>query len=174
MLLSGTVDYVEWLKHHNCNLDRHNQYNLLFRDLSSTIFESLIDFDDNRVYETLAFRDEYDGDPGMFPEYVSMLEIIRCMAIKCEELTFDASNNESRTEWFWQLLSNVGLDKFSDDVYHDHGGGDAVKTILNKIIQRKYKSNGEGGLYPMKRTVLNQRNVDLWYQMNEYVIENYY
>ena len=33
--------------------------------------------------------------------------------------------------------------------------------------------NGTGGLFPLKRPRVNQRRVEVWYQMSEYLMENY-
>jgi hypothetical protein len=174
MLLSTNLDYIEWLKTTRCDLDPHNQYCLLFRDLSALNFVSIVDFDHNRIYEALYYREAYTGDTALPHDTVSMLEIIRTMAIKCEEVSFDAEHTNTVTEWFWQLLGNVGLDKFVDLDYHDLGGGEVVRNILCKIILRSYDHAGVGGLFPLRYPTENQRFIDLFYQMRAYVEENYY
>lgn len=174
MIFKGTHEYLEWLKLCGCDLDPHNEYNLLFRDLYSTVFEYRIDYDDNRIYEALSIRDEYDGDSGLHPDDVNMLELIRSLAMRCAEMSFDSTELLTITEWFWKMLSYVGLTKFVDSEYLDNGGSEAVRTILYRIINRTYKRNGQGGLLPLKNPKCDQRRVDLWDQMNEYVSENCY
>jgi hypothetical protein len=77
-------------------------------------------------------------------------------------------------EWFWKILENAGLDLYDDGAFYGHHGNTEVNEILNKIINREYRRDGKGGLFPLKRTNKDQRKVELWYQMNEYLVENYY
>ena len=43
---------------------------------------------------------------------------------------------------------------------------------LNTFIYREYERNGKGGMFPLKTPSGNQKKVQLWYQLAEYLIEN--
>jgi hypothetical protein len=73
------------------------------------------------------------------------------------------------SDWFWQLLRNLGLDQF-DDRHFDNRG---VSYILNMWMDRKYDSNGNGSLFPLTRYSGDCRNLDTWSQMNAWIAENY-
>jgi protein involved in sex pheromone biosynthesis len=115
---------------------------------------------------------EYDLDD--FPEEVSMLELVIGLAYRCHDIMEDSVDDMKMSDWFWKILSNIGLDKFTDDAFYGLKGQDLVKKILDIVIDRKYERSGKGGLFPLKRSKKDQRKVELWYQMNEYLVENYY
>jgi hypothetical protein len=70
-------------------------------------------------------------------------------------------------------MRNAGLDAFDDGNFDTMDDSEVMK-ILDRIIERTYQRNGVGGLFPLKRDKKDQRKVELWYQMNAYLIENYY
>jgi hypothetical protein len=39
------------------------------------------------------------------------------------------------------------------------------------VIHRYYQPNGHGGFFPLENPQDDQRHVELWYQLNEYVME---
>jgi len=65
-------------------------------------------------------------------------------------------------------MENLDLKKYNDDRPIPVK---KVDDILDRVIHRKYKANGEGGFFPLKETNNDQRDVELWYQMSEYVLE---
>jgi hypothetical protein len=71
-------------------------------------------------------------------------------------------------------MGNVGLDKFTDENYLDFDGREMIEIILEKIVSRSYHRNGRGSLFPLKHHKKDMRKVELWYQMAEYFMENYY
>ena len=44
---------------------------------------------------------------------------------------------------------------------------------LDGFINRQYEANGEGGLFPLKGVCEDQREVEIWYQMNAYLYEHH-
>jgi hypothetical protein len=74
--------------------------------------------------------------------------------------------------WFWHMMENVGLHLYTDHVYsYELSAERIVDDTLNRIIFRTYGADGHGGLFPLSRTPNDQRNVELWYQLNAYMIE---
>lgn len=173
-------EYFLWL----CDRVNANQedrsYLLLLRDLHRKDFRWSVPNDDNRAFEGKDLREDFCGEfniayfPTQFDYEVSMLEVIVALAVRCESIMADMDENIPMREWFWKLLSNVGLTKFTDEMYYDHGGTSEVDRILERIIERTYHRNGKGGLFPLKFAKEDQRKVELWYQMSVYLVDNYY
>ncbi len=67
------------------------------------------------------------------------------------------------------------------------GSLDQVDMILDRMVERTYKRNGEGGLFPLRGPkccgdvlieegvypLRDQRGVEIWYQMCDWMLENY-
>jgi hypothetical protein len=136
--------------------------------------------DDNRAFEGKNLREKFCDEEGVeyvdeyFDSPVSMLELIIALAYRCESIMADQNDNMSMKDWFWTMLTNAGLDKFTDDAYHKMFGKQVVDEILNRIIDRRYHRNGSGGLFPLRFCKKDQRKIELWYQMSSYLVENYY
>lgn len=85
-------------------------------------------------------------------------------------IAFEAGG-DSR-DWFWHMLSNIEIDQYNDRVYNREAE-ERIQKALNTVIWRIYNRNGTGGgLFPLKKAVRDQRDVELWYQLNTYLIEN--
>jgi hypothetical protein len=69
-------------------------------------------------------------------------------------------------QWFFKNLGD-------DDDFPTGQAGMLVEQKINRVLERTYKPNGEGGLFPLKNTCKNQKRVEIWYQMNSYIHENY-
>ena len=174
------TDYYMWL----CDLIWVNQpdrsYWLLAKTMHQKPFYWSVPNDDNRVYEAKDLREWFcdiyrvDYRDDYFNNTVSMLELIISLAHRCETILEDRPDSISMREWFWRLLKNAGLEKYTDEAFYDLNGGFNVDEILNMIIDRTYHRNGKGGLFPLNNYKKDQRRVELWYQMNAYLIENYY
>ena len=171
--------YYSWL----CDLIDVDQppqsYWFLTKKLFMRDFYWSVPNDDNRACEGKNLRERFCDENNLIYTYeyfnseCSMLELIIALAFRCESIMVDQYDSIPMREWYWKLLSNVGLNKFTDEVYYDDAA-EIVDRILDRIIDRTYHRNGQGGLFPLKRYKKDQRKVELWYQMSEYLIENYY
>lgn len=72
--------------------------------------------------------------------------------------------------WFWHLMKNLGLENYSDDMPFTQ---DEVDETLDRVIWRTYSPDGKGGLFPLEDPQHDQRQVELWYQLNAYLLERY-
>jgi hypothetical protein len=174
-------EYYEWL----CDLVDVKQpgcgYTLLLRTLHDREFYWSVPNDDNRAFEGKNLRERFCEENGIeyvfeyFDDSCSMLELIIGLAHRCEDIMADQKNSLTMKEWFWRLLSNAGLDSFTDNSYYEMNCRlGSVDKILNRIVDRSYQRNGKGGLFPLKGQKKDQRKVELWYQMCAYLLENYY
>lgn len=87
-------------------------------------------------------------------------------------------DSESKVqEYFGRLMMNVGFD-FYDDEDYDHnpkGVEEYWKKLLDRVLDRTYLPDGEGGLFPLDlhseediKGMLDQRTRPLWDQMNDW------
>lgn len=123
--------------------------------------------DDNRWADGVELREEFlrktetflEPEEGQWMELgCSMLELLLGLSRRFAFMTHRHS-----PECFWELLGNVGLDDLRD--------AERINYILDQIIWRTYEDNGKGGLFPLDHSEEDQRKVELWYQLNLYVLE---
>lgn len=150
---------------------RTKTYWSLMRKMYSTPFTWLVLNDDNRSADGIAIRDQWVSRNafGVDPEWAdaecSFLEMLVALS---DRLAFEAGGD--RSGWFWHLLKNLGLAHINDAVY-DNLYEDEIGEALDRVIYRTYRTNGHGGLFPLKHAEEDQRKVEIWYQLNAYLME---
>jgi hypothetical protein len=82
-------------------------------------------------------------------------------------------SGRSSVEWFWRFMHNLELDTYSDLIY-EISIDEEVEEVLERVNQRLYTYDGEGGLFPLRHATQDQRDVELWYQLSSYLLEGYY
>jgi hypothetical protein len=128
--------------------------------------------DDNRVGDGLDLRSEYfDGvhrrkyqREDLVLEGVTVLEILISLS---RRLAWMIGGEASYCAW--RLLENLKLHKSSDPL--TDAKANKVDEAINDLIWRTYERNGQGGFFPLKSHLEDQTKVEIWYQMNAYVIE---
>ena len=120
----------------------------------------LVGNDINRIGDGLALRDAYEGRAPSGP--CSTLEMLIALA---DRMSLDLGYM-SKDDWFWCMIHNLRLDHHRWD-YKD------VACILRNLRKRKYAKDGLGGLFPLYSPTCDQREVEIWYQMQAYVVENF-
>ena len=109
----------------------------------------------------------------------SFLEMMVALAFRCEEDIMDDPEFGNRTSiWFSDMLTNLGIADY-DDLYFKENSPDIdsiQEDILSKIeicLNRDYEKNGSGGLFITKNQNIDMRYLDIWQQLNRYLLENY-
>lgn len=145
-------------------------HGLLLEQLFKKEFRWSIPNDDNRVEDGKELRQEflyeYNVDQRWMREPCSVLEMLVALA---RRVAFEDSGEPD--EWFWKLMSNLGLEQYTDDVYN-YVVADEVNEVLDMFLDRQYSDDGEGGLFPLNDTTADQREIEIWYQMSAYLLEN--
>lgn len=150
----------------------HPDYEFLLLDLMDIEFYAVHPMDENRIgdaanYRAVYFRD-YGIPSGMEGTPCSFLEVLVALAKRFGFLVSGLS--EDLTKYcFWKMIENCGLSVFDNLHYHQNGGKLEVWEIVTRIMDRTYEINGVGGLFPMRCPKQNQREVELFYQMNQYI-----
>lgn len=165
--------YFRWLYSQVGSVEETNPsytYWEMLRQLYIKEFVYIIENDDNRAIDGLDLRREFLSQEGISevePSWTqlpcSMLELLIGLS---RRLAFQ-DGSESFL-WFWHLIENLGLEQYNDNTRIPVR---EINRILDKVISRTYNRKGHGGLFPLNRTRTDQREVELWYQLNEYLIE---
>lgn len=162
-------EYFIWLLN---KIGAEKSYMSLCGQLYKIKFTWFVPNDDNRIQDGFDLRDEYldefdaELETDMLFSDCSVLELIIGV---CNRISYES--NLSVDDAFWELITNLKLEKYADNYYNEN----AYRQINKKIktfIDRTYSSNGEGGLFPLKFNNEDQRKVEIWYQMSAYLIEN--
>lgn len=166
--------YFRWLCSQVVNVKLKNPsrtYWTLLKQLHTKEFVWIIPNDDNRLEDGRYLRYEFVNDNGIEdvdPEWMhlgcSMLEMLIGLA---RRLYFE--DDRPVDEWFWQMLENLGLREFTDRTRYTEQD---VEDVIDCVIWRLYDKNGRGGLFPLRHAHEDQREVEIWYQMSEYILEN--
>jgi hypothetical protein len=139
-------------------------------------FYSFIPNDDNRGADGKTLRVQYANVYGKSSDKegpCTMLEFFIGLSNRCNAVISE-DDGYSYEKWFWEIMKNIGLDQFTDENFVDKGGTIAINNILDIVLERKYTMKGKGGLFPLKKTSNDQRKIEIWYQMMEYLNERYY
>lgn len=143
----------------------------LLKLLYTKEFVWLIPNDDNRVEDGRDLRYEFldemrltHVDPNWMGMGCSVLEMIMGVAVA---MAFE--DDRTPHYWFWGLMNNLGLSGYNDKEFN----ADAVDDIVDNLIWRTYAADGTGGMFPLKHSSQDQRYVEIWYQLQAYLIEEH-
>lgn len=170
--MEGPLDepYFTWLSAKVVLGDRMSQsYLKLLHQLYETEFVWFVIGDDNRAGDGLDLRREFlresrlENDQVWFDVGCSILEMLIGLSRRAEFQTDIASQ-----EWFWVLIRNLNLADYNDENSYNH---DHVSEILYDFVWRTYECDGTGGLFPMTNPSADQREVEIWYQFSQYLID---
>jgi hypothetical protein len=168
--------YFNWLYGQVGSLAEKNPsrtYWRMLKQLYTKEFVWIIQNDDNRAIDGQDLRREFIDQEGLSNVDLnwmrlgcSMFELLIGLS---RRLSFEDGGEP--TVWFWHLIENLGLEQYNDNTRVPE---EKIDDILNRVIFRTYDRKGRGGLFPMNKTREDQREVELWYQLNEYLIEHSY
>ena len=169
-------DYFEWLYNLACKdrYSKHVSYRTLLKRLHEREFIFSVKGDKNRAEDgvDLRYRFAYQySSPAAAETYLDMpcsvLEMILALAIRCEETIMDDPSFGDRTgQWFWGMITNLGLGAMYDDPMYDY---EFVDYVIDRFLDRDYEPNGEGGLFTVRNCDCDLRDVEIWYQMCWYL-----
>lgn len=165
--------YFNWLYSKVASVDVPTPsltYLTLLRDLHATEFVWIVTGDDNRAQDGLDVRKQFleqarlNYDPAWMSIGCSVLEMLIAFSKKAD---FQVDFGER--EWFWIFLSNLNLSDLNDAAQDNIT--EIVIEVMDQFLWRTYRRNGDGGMFPLKRTSNDQRKVELWYQFCEYLVD---
>jgi len=143
----------------------------LFNQMHTKPFRWFVPNDDNRNEDGKELREEFLAEyeihePEQWLEMdASMLEMLIALSRRAAFESYGTSG-----DWFWQILTNLGLKKYSDAVYNQRLAED-VNDVLEQVITRDYNRDGRGGMFPLRQARYDQRQTEIWYQLSAYLME---
>lgn len=168
--------YFEWM----CGLVRGKpnivrRYKKLMEYLYHIDFRYKLFMDDNRAGDGIDLRYRFgyekqydDREIALYLDNrpCSVLEMMVALALRCEEHIMDDPRMGNRTaKWFWGMIESLGLYGMTDSNFDST----YVDDILTCFLERKYESDGAGGLFTISGCPHDLRFVEIWYQMNWYL-----
>lgn len=175
--------YFEWLESFTVDETqddyRRPEYHLLIRKLWQIPYYGRIGNDKNREVDGLDLRTRYNSilakNSGIEMEQMPdihalfgecrVLEMLIALSMHMYDFMQDMGVYNSVSRWFWEILQNIGLDWLDDDCYEEEHGDDFVSKTINDILEGVGKKGRPGGWFWVK----NWQNLEVWYQMHEYL-----
>lgn len=174
-MLAGTLDdqYLTWLYGQVAEVKTRKSSRTfwhLFRQLFSTEFAWFIPNDDNRAEDGRELRCEWiaNRDIEIDPDWLSLgCSFLELLIGLSRRLAFETDSGVPY--WFWHLIDNLEL-----RAYHDRSSyrPEDVDDRTSAVIWRTYDRNGNGGLFPLRQSRKDQRRVEIWYQLSEYLLQD--
>ena len=171
--------YFNWL----CNivevpLNDVKKRNLL-RDLHSQNFVWDVPNDDNRNEDGIQLRDTFSMEQPNFDYSMdgnaTVLEMLVALSLQMDNILAGLGPERQIGKWFGELIDNLQLETYESFMTHGEisrirsRNAEKIKIFLN----RDYQRNGGGGLFPLRTAKVDQRRVEIWYQMMAYLDQNY-
>lgn len=166
--------YFDWL----CAkvLEPHQKHNPNYHDLfrimhsEEFVWDPDVIGDHNRADDGKELRIDFlraleidhEEEPDWFDGPCSVFEMLIAFAMR-----FEFQTDVPYKRWFWVFLDNLELKEFRR--IQGERDVNAVEEILYTFIHRTYRADGHGGICPIKSPKCDQRTVELWAQMFEYL-----
>lgn len=167
--------YLTWLYSQIGSVKLKNPartYWSLAKQLFTKEFVWIVPNDDNRLEDGRDLRPEFieasaleSVDSEWMSLGCSMLEMLVSLS---RRLSFEV-DIEPRG-WFWRLMENLDFEQYTDKNYNKRHEK-IIDERLDVVIWRTYKPNGDGGLFPLERPTKDQREIEIWYQLSAYLLE---
>lgn len=173
----SNIEYFDWMYNLVCDgtYNEGRSYQKLFKHLHKREFRYILEMDANRADDgvELRYRFAYDNDYDyesvrryLGDRECSVLEMMMALAIRCEDDYMGDPDIGDRTgKWFFDMINSLGL----KDMYDRRFDADHVDDIIDRFLDRKYKRNGEGGLFTTTDRSRDMRRAEIWYQMCWYL-----
>ena len=169
--------YFDWLYDYVCKNKSHG--NTTYKKLLMTLHDiefifsvpndinRAIDGEDLRYRFSLYFEEKENISlPARIKGPCSVLEMMIALAIRCEETIMDDTLYGDRTsQWFWNMMNNLGIGLMTDDIYDR----DFVKRKIDTFLNREYEPNGKGGLFYIRDCEEDLTKFEIWAQLCWYL-----
>lgn len=163
--------YFRWL---GVQVGRVERFSKLLAQLHSKEFVWIVPNDDNRVMDGVELRYEFCAihavDPSENRDWMELgCSVLEMMIGVSRRLAFET--DRAPRVWFWILVNNLGIGAMGNGSYRRPLTESIVNETLDTLVWRNYQPDGVGGLFPLQDPDRNQREVEIWYQLNAYLIE---
>ena len=176
--------YFTWLIRKVANERVYPRYTKLFKTLYSTRFkfEDMKPLDVERAKDGKSMRylferrmDEYLHDVSgrefieLEDKEVNMLEMLVALASRIEDAFMgDISEGDRTSQWFWEMISNLGVGAMSDQQFNQN----EYNRCLKNFFSYTYDPNGKGCIFRSEKWGMSDMaKKDIWYQMQAHLID---
>lgn len=155
-------EYFEWLFEFVCGerFAKEISFRKLMVYLHSREFTYSLKMDSNRAQDGIDLRERYYGD-STIKGPCSVLEMMVALSIRCEEIMDNPDYGNRTTQWFWDMIINMGLGAMYDSRFDKK----YVENRVDKMLNREYEPNGKGGLFYVRGCTDDIRKLEIWSQM---------
>jgi hypothetical protein len=96
----------------------------------------------------------------------NLLEMLIALAIRCEEQFMSDPSYGNRTQqWFWNMITNLGLGEMRDGYFDE----EQFNKIIKDFEEHRYTRDGKGSLFYVRNSPEDMRNLDIWNQLLIYI-----
>lgn len=162
------------------NSETYKNYRHLFDILCHYRFVSKIHKDENRENDGYLLRNRFAAEKNY-----SVIEVLQLLTYDCtvcellialasrinSELISKPVDDDRTADWFWRMVRNLGLMRFKGELTGDQVI--IIQTIIDIWMGRSFDFNGVGSPFPLNHPASDQRNIELWFQANYYIMENF-
>ena len=165
--------YFDWLVR-SIGLDTlPESFTTLVRTLDAIPFVWHLPMDENRALKVIELREEFLGHVSTINKTVSVLEVLVALSSEFLDIVGYEYQTKRLGDIFWELLDNLGLLIYNDSEMLGSVSMDSVRFTVSIWLDRAFKPNGVGSIFPLEKPKQNQKYTDIWYQMNYYIGERY-
>ena len=157
-------------------------YDILIFELYSIDFSWVIPLDSDRGYDGLVLREGFHSSNGIENSLknkpCSVLEVLISLAERFDFLVDDEDRGDRTRIWFWEMVENLGLLKYSNAYFDEPYGRrmdkiNDIHRICERWLDRKFSYTGQGSPFPLDHPNEDQRKADMVSQLNQYVLEKH-
>lgn len=172
--------YFRWLKD---KIDAPNEYGMLLSTLHRIPYVYFIGNDSNRAVDGMDLRYSFMSDNNLmntdyiynvFKKPCSFFEMCIGLSDRMDFMLYRPAEGSRAHLFFWEMMDNLGLKSYTNaNISSGKLSTDDIFRIVDMVNMRTYGFDGKGGLFPLQHTMSDQRDIELWDQMSEYVNEKY-
>lgn len=175
-------DYFAYLCEIVCVDGRYTDesYWILAEELWNTDYRWSLWQDENRSKSVSVLRKRYlnAGGTDIYDGIPSVLEVLVMLSDAMHDLMDELDGEDRRPMYFWEMIDNLGLIRYTDALFRENfdrksGYLEQIRKKIDIWMDRRFGYDGRRSPFPLKNARENQRTVDLWYQMQAYLVENY-
>ena len=68
-------------------------------------------------------------------------------------------------QWFWEMITTLGLGSMNDSNYNEW----LVNDVVTRFLDRNYEPDGRGGLFRVRGFDRDMRKMEIWHQLMAYI-----
>lgn len=174
LALDLQVEYFNWLVSLvPCPDTNHRSWRKLLAYFMDQEFTWMISKDENRAGDGISLRDQFIYEKGYrgysLPDNpCTLLEFFIGLSRRANDIMATAEV-DSLGPWFWVFMFNLSLDYYDDEIFDEKV--DEIEEKIGIFLDRKYDYSGYGGVFPLENPRKDQRKVEIWYQLNDFLGE---